>query len=252
MSVLRWMGWSVGLAGIAGGVFWLANNTHLSLTEVEPAIAANKVADPTGAAPGLTASTNAAAVIRASENDAETRLHRLEVQVQMLGHQLQAQQQRLDRSRQELARLAQALGRQQFASQAATRDEPSSSAAEPPSPQAEQAEAQDRLALLDRQIVSEGIDHRWSGPATEQIQSALAAGTLDGSALSSARCQTTLCRVEVDSRDSVALDQFLSEFPARLGWSTNSYSQVTTHEDGSATVVLYISREGYRLPRPEA
>lgn len=251
MSALRWMGWSVGLAGMAGGVFWLANNAHISLTEVESAVAENKVAEPTGTAPGLTASTNVTAVTHTSENDAETRLRRLEAQVQTLGQQLQTQQQRLDRSSEELARLTQALERQQFDSQIASRDE-SSSATEPPSPQAEQAEAQERLALLDRQIVSEGIDRRWSGPATEQIQAALADGALAGSTLSSTRCQTTLCRVEVDSRDLVALDQFLGEFPARLGWSTNSYSQVTTHEDGSATLVLYISREGYRLPRPEA
>jgi hypothetical protein len=74
---------------------------------------------------------------------------------------------------------------------------------------------------------------------------------LAGSALSSAACQTTLCRVEVDHRDAMALDRFVGEFPARLGWSAHSYSQVTTHEDGSATLVLYISREGYRLPKPE-
>jgi hypothetical protein len=245
------MGWSAGLAGIAGGVFWLAHNAHLSLNEVEPAVAENKVAEPTSAVPGLTASTNVAAVTHASENNAETRLRRLEVQIQTFGQQLQTQQQRLDRSREELARLTQALERQQLDSQILNRDQ-FSLAKEPPSPQAEQAEAQERLALLDRQLVSEGIDHRWSGPATEQIQAVLAAGTLGGSALSSVRCQTTVCRVEVDSRDSEALDLFLGEFPVRLGWSANSYSQVTTHEDGSVTVVLYISREGYRLPRPDA
>lgn len=249
MSALRWMGWSVGLAGMVGGVFWLANNANLSLTEVETTVAGNKTVNAVSAAPGLTVSTTDA-ISRAGEDDAETRLHRLEAQLQTLSQQLQTQQQRLDRSREELTRLTQAIERQQFDSRIASHDE-ASSATEPPSPQAEQAKAQERLALLDRQVVSEGVDHRWSEPATEQIQAALADGALVGSALSSARCQTTLCRVEVDSRDSVALDQFLGEFPVRLGWSTNSYSQVTTHEDGSTTLVLYISREGYRLPKPD-
>ena len=47
MSALRWMGWSVGLAGMAGGVFWFANNAHISLTEVESPVAENKAAEPT-------------------------------------------------------------------------------------------------------------------------------------------------------------------------------------------------------------
>jgi TolA-binding protein len=234
------------LAGLAGGVLWLTESANLSLSAVQPDFADPAPVAMSGAAPGFTVSATAAA----SEIDSETRLRRLEAQVQTLSQQLQTQQQRLERSREELAHLAQTLQRQQFGDQIATGDD-ASTGAEPPSPQAEQARAQERLALLDRQIVGEKIDPRWSGPATEQIRGVFADGALAGSALSSAACQTTLCRVEVDHRDAMALDRFVGEFPARLGWSAHSYSQVTTHEDGSATLVLYISREGYRLPKPE-
>ena len=240
MSALRWMGWSTGLAGLVGGSLWLAENANRPLADTQPAVT-NAVSV---AAPGLTAPAAASA----GETDTETRLQRLEARVQTLGQQLQAQQQRLERSREEMARLAQAL-EQRPVGGAETSDE-AVSAAEPPSAQEEQAMARERLTLLDRQVVSEGIDQEWSGPATEQIKSALAEKALAGSLLSNARCQATLCRIEVDSPDATALDRVLGELPVRL-WSANSYSQVTTHEDGSATLVLYISREGYRLPKSE-
>lgn len=242
MSALRWMGWSAGLASLVGGALWLAENANLPLVHMQPAL----IDSVSGAAPGLTVSATAVA----SETDPETRLRRLEAQVQTLNQQLQTQQQWLERSREELARLTQTLQQQQFGGQVATGDDASTSA-EPPSPQAEQARAQERLALMDRQIVSEKIDPRWSGSATEQIRAVFADGALADSALSSAACQTTLCRIEVDHRDAMALDRFVGEFPARLGWSAHSYSQVITHEDGSVTLVLYISREGYRLPKPD-
>jgi hypothetical protein len=107
-----------------------------------------------------------------------------------------------------------------------------------------------RMALLDQQERTERADSRWSGPATAQIQALFSGDKLAGSTLRDATCQTTLCRIEVDHRDALALDRFLGELPARLGWNTNSYAQTLTHEDGSATLVLYLSREGYRLPRP--
>jgi hypothetical protein len=69
--------------------------------------------------------------------------------------------------------------------------------------------------------------------------------------VSSVTCQTTLCRIEVDHRDAMALDQLIGGLPSQIGWSAHSYSQVTPHDDGSATLVLYLSREGYRLSKPD-
>jgi hypothetical protein len=77
-------------------------------------------------------------------------------------------------------------------------------------------------------------------------------GGFTGLALESVTCQTTLCRLEVEHRNSMALDQFTGEFFARLSWDTNSYSQTTVHDDGSATLVLYVGRQGYELPQPSS
>lgn len=55
----------------------------------------------------------------------------------------------------------------------------------------------------------------------------------------------------MDHRDAMALDQLIGGLPSQIGWSAHSYSQVTPHDDGSATLVLYLSREGYRLSKPD-
>lgn len=244
MSIPRVMGWSAGLASLAGGAIWLAGAVNSPLADLPPA--ALEPAPVAGAAPGLSAPAIAAVP---GEADLETRLTRLEALVQTLGQQLSAQQQGLNRSREDLVRLTRALEQQRIAGVAAASDE-GAAREEPPSPEAEEAAVEARTALLDRQARTERADPRWSGPATAQIQAVFAGDALAGSTLRDATCQATLCRIEVDHRDALALDRFLGEFPARLGWSTHSYAQTLTHDDGSATLVLYVSREGYRLPRP--
>lgn len=246
MSVLRVMGWSLGLASLAGGALWLAETVNPPLADV--ASAETDLAPSAGAAPGLSAPVIADAPVDA---DLETRLNRLEALVHTLSQQLDAQQRSASRSREELTQWVRTLEQQRVAGSTVASDDAGANE-EPPSPEAEPAAAEVRVALLDRQVRTERTDPRWSGPATAQIQAAFAEGGLAGSTLRNAACQTTLCRVEVDHRDALALDRFLGEFSARLGWNTHSYAQTLTHEDGSATLVLYLSREGYRLPRAGA
>ena len=248
MSVLRVIGWSAGLVGLAGGALWLAEHVNPPLADVPPTVTDPAPVAWSGAAPGLTAPIIAAAP---ADADLETRLTRLEALVHTLSQQLDAQQQNASRSREELARWVRTLEQPRVAGSTVASDDAVANE-EPPSPEAEQAAAEARVALLDRQARTEQADPRWSGPAIAQIQATFAEDGLAGSTLRAAACQTTLCRVEVDHRDALALDRFLGEFPARLGWSTHSYAQTLTHEDGSATLVLYLSREGYRLPRSGA
>jgi hypothetical protein len=242
MSAATVISWSLGLASLAGGALWLAENVNSPLVNVPPAVIDPAPVALSGTAPGLNAPVIAAIP---TEADLETRLIRLEAQVRTLVQQLDAQQQGLNRSREDLVRRVHALEQQRIVAsdETATREEP-------PSPEAERAAVEARVALLDQQARTERVDPRWSGPATAQIQALFAGDKLAGSTLRDATCQTTLCRIEVDHRDALALDRFLGELPARLGWNTNSYAQTLTHEDGSATLVLYLSREGYRLPRP--
>ncbi|MDS4022869.1 MAG: hypothetical protein RKR03_20530 [Candidatus Competibacter sp.] len=244
MSIPRAIGWGAGLAGLAGGALWLAENVNLPLANVPPA-----VIDPAPVALSSTAPGLNAPVITAipAEADLETRLIRLEAQVRTLTQQFGVQQQGLNRSREDLVRRVHALEQQRIVAsdEAATREDP-------PSPEAERAAVEARMALLDQQARTERADPRWSGPATTQIQGLFAEDSLAGSTLRDATCQTTLCRIEVDHRDTLALDRFLSELPARLGWNTDSYAQTVTHGDGSTTLVLYLSRDGYPLPWPRA
>jgi hypothetical protein len=236
------IGWSAGLASLAGGALWLAENVNSPLANVPPAVIDPALVALSGTAPGLNAPAIAAVP---AEADLETRLTRLEAQVRTLTQQLDAQQQGLNRSREDLVRRVHALEQQRIVAsdEAATHEDP-------PSPEAERAAVEARMALLDQQERTERADSRWSGPATAQIQALFAGDSQAGSTLRDATCQTTLCRIEVDHRDALALDRFLGEFPARLGWNTDSYAQTVTHGDGSATLVLYLSRDGYPLPWP--
>lgn len=246
MSTATVISWSLGLASLAGGALWLAETVNPPLADMPPVGADPVPVTPSRAAPGLNAP--AIAVIPA-EADLETRLIRLEAQVRTLVQQLDAQQQGLNRSREELVRRIHAMEQQRIVGATVASDE-AARREEPPSPEAERAAVEARMALLDQQARAERADPRWSGPATAQIQALFAGDSLAGSTLRDATCQATLCRIEVDHRDALALDRFLGELPTRLGWNTNSYAQTVTHEDGSATLVLYLSREGYRLPRP--
>ncbi|MBL8253172.1 MAG: hypothetical protein JNJ76_06170 [Candidatus Competibacter sp.] len=244
MSVVRALGWSMGLAGLAGGIFWFVEATPLTAVSSE---AMTESPQALSAAPGLAA---ADAIAPASESDVETRLRRLEFQMQVLIEQSKAQQQNANRSREELARLTHAMEQARKNVTGAIGDE--SQQVEPLSPEAERMAEAAQIALLDRQVSAERADPRWSERAANQIRATIMDGGFTGLALESVTCQATLCRLEVEHRDSIALDQFIGEFFARLSWDTNSYSQTTAHEDGSATLVLYVGREGYELPQPNS
>lgn len=244
MSVVRALGWSMGLAGLAGGIFWFVEATPLTAVSSK---AITESPQALSAAPGLAA---ADAIAPASESDVETRLRRLEFQMQVLIEQSKAQQQNANRSREELARLTHAMEQARKNVTGAIGDE--SQQVEPLSPEAERMAEAAQIALLDRQVSAERADPRWSERAANQIRATIMDGGFTGLALASVTCQATLCRLEVEHRDSIALDQFIGEFFARLSWDTNSYSQTTAHEDGSATLVLYVGREGYELPQPNS
>lgn len=242
MSVVRALGWSMGLAGLAGGIFWFVEATPLTAVSSE---AITESPQALSAAPGLAA---ADAIAPASESDVETRLRRLESQMQVLIEQSKVQQQNANRSREELARLTHAMEQARKNVTGAVGDE--SRQVEPLSPEAERMAEAAQIALLDRQVSAERADPRWSERAANQIRATIMDGGFTGLALESVTCQATLCRLEVEHRDSIALDQFIGEFFARLSWDTNSYSRTTAHEDGSATLVLYVGREGHELPQP--
>lgn len=242
MSIIRALNWSIGLAGLVGGAFWLMEAT--SLTEVDSK-SVTESPHTFYTAPGLAAANVTPTM---SESDVETRLQRLESQMRTLIEQSQIQEERAKRSQEALARLTHALEQSRINVKSMVSDE--SQQEEPISPEAERMAEVTQVALLDRQVSSEQTDPHWSKPASDQIRTAIADGGFTESTLNNVACQATLCRLEVEHRNSMVLDQFLGEFFARLGWDTNSYSQTTLHEDGSVNLVLYVSREHHDLPQP--
>lgn len=108
------------------------------------------------------------------------------------------------------------------------------------------------IALLDETISNESSDPEWSSTAITQINDLLAAEDFAGSELISTNCATTLCRVETLQTNADATEQFIADFPLLISWNGSAFAEVIDHENGDQSVVYFISREGYQLPRVES
>jgi hypothetical protein len=120
-----------------------------------------------------------------------------------------------------------------------------------------EAHQQARVAQLEAEAAGQAVDPAWSSMATEQIvaaveQALLGQGPEGGEdvSLMLVRCGPTLCRLELASQDPAALAQFTTEFTMILGWDANARMHHTTNPNGSFTTVVYLARDGYRLPEP--
>lgn len=107
------------------------------------------------------------------------------------------------------------------------------------------------ITLLDETINNEQADFEWSSDAIGQINDVLATEEFTGSELISTNCAATLCRVETLQSNPDATEQFIADFPLLISWSGSAFAQIINHENGNQSVIYFISRDGYQLPRAE-
>ncbi|MGH8491211.1 MAG: hypothetical protein ACREXX_09055 [Gammaproteobacteria bacterium] len=69
-----------------------------------------------------------------------------------------------------------------------------------------------------------------------------------GIALVSSSCASTMCRLELSAQDPTELARFATEFSFQLGWNATARLHNTANPDGTATSVVYLSRDRYGLP----
>ncbi|MBC7944494.1 MAG: hypothetical protein H7X91_04360 [Burkholderiales bacterium] len=187
----------------------------------------------------------------ASPERSDSRLNQMQVQLDTLRQQLEAQ--RLEMAR--LARNAKAADRPAAgAAEAATSDE-ASQVSEHEQELAEQGRHAARLLELQTQFASQGKDAGWSRTAESQIAASAkqvadasgAAGS-ERSELRDADCRTALCRLTLTHKDAASAESFIQEFANNLGWrQTHGRVQSVQNPDGSIEAVIYLSREGRRL-----
>jgi hypothetical protein len=116
-------------------------------------------------------------------------------------------------------------------------------------PEAEAEHGRRQLAALSELVETEQIDSRWARQAETSLREAFDdIPELAGVHVTDARCASTACRIrfgfdEGDAHDNgKTLQVALLETP----WAAESYVHVPSE---GASAVVYLAREGHRLPR---
>lgn len=106
--------------------------------------------------------------------------------------------------------------------------------------------AQQQAALLSSTVENEPADPAWSQLADDQINTTFQETGLLRSFKS--KCQSTLCKIDVQFADAGQASQDFRILGTRLPWSAQMFGQINL-ETNEATI--YLAREGYVLPQPE-
>jgi hypothetical protein len=113
--------------------------------------------------------------------------------------------------------------------------------------------AQERIELLEDYVSTQRIDLEWSPEAVEGIELALADEDLLGTSVSRVDCGATLCRVAVSHGDPQAFSKFQERFLSQVGeMLPDALFEHAESGDGATDTVVYLAREGYELPFPDA
>jgi hypothetical protein len=144
----------------------------------------------------------------------------------------------------ELRRQVAAVGAR--VSDEAPADDTEIEAAPKPAPSSEETAARFEHALAAT-IASEGDDPSWSRATEARIASALRSDAFAGTQLRAARCQRTLCRIELAHVDPDAQDNFLARVTHTPPFNTRGYIKPSLPGDPAATEV-YVARDGAPLP----
>lgn len=114
---------------------------------------------------------------------------------------------------------------------------------------AEQQAAEQRSAL-NTVFEEETIDADWSTDATQALERAFASEELSNASVHSAECRSTLCRVDVEHEDPEKAGEFEMWFGKQIAEMLPRFSLFQEEVDGRAITVVYLARDGHKLPNP--
>ena len=118
----------------------------------------------------------------------------------------------------------------------------------------EQIEAEERARMqavqfeLGSALNKEAVDRDFADRAQADIDAAISDLGSTGVRLVSTDCRTTLCRLEVWSTDIEAMGEFLDNFPATLGWSTDMRMDTQQSAGGGVVTTLFMTGNGAAMP----
>jgi hypothetical protein len=115
-----------------------------------------------------------------------------------------------------------------------------------PAPSPDESAARFEHALA-AQIGSEGDDPTWSRKTEARIADVLRGEVFVGTRLRTARCQRTLCRIDLAHDDGDAQDEFLARVTHTPPFNTRGYIKPSLPGE-PATTEIYVTRDGHKLP----
>ena len=98
--------------------------------------------------------------------------------------------------------------------------------------------------MLDTQAVDRDFRDR----AQAEINTAMEKLGSTAVQLLSIDCRRTLCQLELSSSDPAAMADFLENFPAALGWSTDLRMDTRESPGGGVVTTLFMTRDGVAMP----
>jgi hypothetical protein len=114
----------------------------------------------------------------------------------------------------------------------------------------ELAETQQRYDFLDEAFQSENRDPAWSANTENEIATAFQSEGLANTALQSASCSSSMCKVEVRLSDEVDYEKFQTTFTQTVQpFLPRGTMRKIAQDDGSTLVTSYLARPTARLPR---
>lgn len=116
-----------------------------------------------------------------------------------------------------------------------------------PSPEDQSNAGTRRLAALAQALEREGEDPSWSAEAERQLAARVQGGNIAGAQLIDASCGTTLCRVELALPVERVTERTPWDLHMLAPWRGGAL--VSMGQGNPATVVVFVAREGHRLPR---
>jgi len=119
----------------------------------------------------------------------------------------------------------------------------------------EERKAQERqhteqiISNLDDSLQSESYDDSWAAQIETDIAEDFRADEWKGSKLQDADCRSTLCRLLVAHESPEAADAFVPRMAMLQAFAnTEAFYQTVRLEDGEPATVIYLARQGHRLP----
>jgi hypothetical protein len=109
--------------------------------------------------------------------------------------------------------------------------------------------AESVVSNYDAQLNSGLADDHWATSLENKINNSLESNLDNDTNLSEIRCETSLCKIEVDHKNGDSKSEFMINITKIDAFNDKeTFYKTTLNSDGSESTILYVARDGFRLP----